>query len=637
MRPAYEPEVRVKLAATPDIPPELFPSGPVVLNRSEIFHDLPVSSPGRWLHSAVMINNKMYVFGGISAYSDRLYNDLWVYDYKSSLWSQLQRSYVPPFPSGPVRPKDMPESPSMRKVPKFMRRRHTIPVVSPDYRDIPAGVGFASEQKAYTKAGVVPSPEQEQSAFVELGSTVQQSQIYDGPTMSPPAGTVPPMPLNNKPPHFRAPPNFPYELPAMNREQQRQREQYPRPLGNFPPQPDSPFKMTSFTGKNPAVSNLVGNPVMDRFKNRYRTMEQSAPKFPLSEDELRGAKNAQLHNGRPYPANQATNPAEMDWRSLIGLRPENDGLRDWPAVPVDLWEYDVDTKVWKVLVPTSEEEYPAPAPATRWLHTAVAISGRMIVFGGATVEGKIEGDTWLFNPDNVQWQRVNPKGALPLPRQGHCAGATFSSMYIFGGISYGYQPFNDLWEYNVISNQWTELSRNNPLQLPAPRWLHQCALVHNGGPKPSDARFYVFGGVTQEFVPMNDLMVFDINAKEWTKAEVVAGFAPFPRMMHNMVWMGSRLYVFGGMANNIAFEDLHYYDMHTKQWSEMLPTGSFPFARGGASAAVVIPPYRVHEGRPKYPPFTTLPSPRWNPRYHKSWADNRFMIVFGGVGAVQFN
>lgn len=97
--------------------------------------------------------------------------------------------------------------------------------------------------------------------------------------------------------------------------------------------------------------------------------------------------------------------------------------------------------------------------------------------------------------------------------------------------------------------------------------------------------------------------------------------------------------MFGGIANNIAFEDLHTFDVLTNTWSEALPMGEFPFARGGASAAVVNPPVAKTPGRPKYDRNTlnagTKPNYRWNPRYRKTWNDNRFMIIFGGAGVVR--
>jgi N-acetylneuraminic acid mutarotase len=260
----------------------------------------------------------------------------------------------------------------------------------------------------------------------------------------------------------------------------------------------------------------------------------------------------------------------------------------------------------------------------------------MIVFGGVTREKQIKGDLWVYQPEDNTWMEAHPTAgaARPLPRQGHCAAAVGNMMYIFGGVSYGYQPFNDFWAYNVVTNEWTELSPNQPFKGPAPRWLSSCTIVEDG---PDSVRFFLFGGVGKEQVPMNDLHVFDIANNAWSQPTVSEGFAPFPRMMHNMVWMGSRIFVFGGLANNIPFEDLHYYDLKTGMWSEVLPSGAFFFACGGAFVCKLQPVKAAVPDRPNYKNFdiNNRPNARWEPRYRKTWNQNNFMVIFGGVGVVQ--
>ncbi len=642
MRSQTPPTVQMTFPTVPAYKPEEFPAGPKRLNHSEIFHRLPLSSQGRWLHSAVILGAepKVYIFGGIAAYSDRLYNDLWVFDYKKTQWFQMQRSYVPPFPSGETKPKDVPAVPDLRAFPDDEiegRVKPHIPVMNPEFRNINYEVAFAGPAPAEAGEGGADGGadggeggDEGGDAFVQLNMAIKANtkQLYDSPSMSP-SYNYGPTALNNRAPFTTAPPST-YQLPPQNREQARQRAHYPQQLASYPSTHPSPFAPNQATG-NPLQT---GNAQANALSSQYVTVESSAVNPPMTRDAWagRGATDEKLQTA----GGLAQNPALLDWRSLIGLRPERDGLRDWPAMPTDLWSYDVDKKTWQCILPTSEEGvYPAPAPPTRWLHSAVGISNRMLVFGGATVESKIVGDLWIFNPEANSWQLTVPKGTPPLPRQGHCAAASDRSMYIFGGISYGYQPFNDFWQYNVIENSWTELSKNNPFKAPAPRWLASCALVTTPD-APDEGRFFVFGGVSQEYVPMNDLMIYDLAGGSWSPAPVGDTFAPFPRMMHNMVWMGSRLYVFGGMANNLAFEDLHYYDLDTNKWSETLPTGSFPFARGGASATVLVPPPRIMPERPTYESFAgARPSNRWVPRFRKAWNDNRFMFVFGGVGTTQ--
>jgi len=560
--------------AVPDFDPRSFPSGPKSFAAEESWSDLPISSAGRWLHSAIIVSNKMYIYGGISTYTDKLMNDMWLYNYQLSRWSQFQRSFVPPMPPGTGRPDDVPSGPSFKDTPvEFTPPKPPVPVIQPEHRGVISGVGFASKDAKYV-------------SMLELGTSVRASGASGYSTGS------------------ALQPGAPGVAPAAS---------------------VSDIFPTTF----PAQPGAAG--LQRRFRDVYTASERHSQRTAAQ----RAAGPEQFLQG-----SGTENPAALDWRALIGLRPESDGLRDWPAVPTDLWEYDLDTKLWKCILPQSETGvYPAPAPEARFLHSAVAVSGRMVVFGGASNDGKVLGDTWVFTPVNNSWTQVFPSGQRPLPREGHCSAAIGNTVYVFGGISIGYQPFNDLWAYNTIENTWVELSPNQPMRSPSPRWLGACAAFSATG-KEENMFFYVFGGVGADYVPMNDFQVFDMSRGGWAPPNIMGGTVPpFPRMLHNMVFMGTRLHIFGGIANNIAFEDLHTYDVLTGLWSEALPMGEFPFARGGASAAVVEPPEHDITPRPKYDRNMLnsglKPNYRWNPRYRKVWNDNRFMIIFGGAGLVR--
>ena len=83
-------------ASTADIPADEFPSDAPKAPPSS--SPPPLSPSGRWLHSATLIDGKMYVYGGVGSYSTALYNDMWVYNFVEREWSELQASFVPPFP-----------------------------------------------------------------------------------------------------------------------------------------------------------------------------------------------------------------------------------------------------------------------------------------------------------------------------------------------------------------------------------------------------------------------------------------------------------------------------------------------------------------------------------------------------------
>lgn len=118
------------------------------------------------------------------------------------------------------------------------------------------------------------------------------------------------------------------------------------------------------------------------------------------------------------------------------------------------------------------------APPDRWLHSAVVMAGsapgsssRMVVFGGVSYNSVVLGDIWVFDPSTPAhaflparshahrllpgpgastWTEAHPEGIPILPREGHTAVVVGDGvMMVFGGISYGFEPFNDVWAYSA--------------------------------------------------------------------------------------------------------------------------------------------------------------------------------------------
>jgi hypothetical protein len=143
--------------------------------------------------------------------------------------------------------------------------------------------------------------------------------------------------------------------------------------------------------------------------------------------------------------------------------------------------------------------------------------------------------------------------------------------------------------------------------------------------------------------------------------------------MHTSFCVGDKIFVLGGVANNLPFEDLWSFDVVAKQWREEFAPGAYPFARQGATVAVVQPPPSEYlaklrpdvapPGAPLNPdpPIVTgvvdapaaadgkeddeeseeeamlLPVKLARPldRFRKEFTLNSFVLYFGGTSAVQ--
>jgi hypothetical protein len=177
------------------------------------------------------------------------------------------------------------------------------------------------------------------------------------------------------------------------------------------------------------------------------------------------------------------------------------------------------------------------APSPRANHTAVWTGSEMIVWGGQTDNfATMLGDGGRYDPLADTWRLMNVTGA-PLPRWGHTAVWTGSSMIIWGGRS-GTSRLATGGRYDPVTDSWASTSLNGE---PSGREGHTA--VWTG------SRMIVWGGL-QDFVQgvcngdRGDGGIYDPVADAWTPTSVAG--APAPRHNHAAVWTGTEMIVWGG-------------------------------------------------------------------------------------------
>eukprot|EP00741_Cyanophora_paradoxa_P009104 tig00000145_g8816.t1 len=113
---------------------------------------------------------------------------------------------------------------------------------------------------------------------------------------------------------------------------------------------------------------------------------------------------------------------------------------------------DTDSMAWSVaeLGPGS-----GPPPSPRRAHTATAVAGRVLVFGGGGGEagGDLYNDLHLFDLDGMRWSLVpDPEGDVPEPRLNHTAAACGGELVVFaGGRKDGGRSYNSLFALDLLS------------------------------------------------------------------------------------------------------------------------------------------------------------------------------------------
>jgi hypothetical protein len=172
----------------------------------------------------------------------------------------------------------------------------------------------------------------------------------------------------------------------------------------------------------------------------------------------------------------------------------------------ETWAYDVDASTWEQMKPPQ-----SPTPRNYVAMAYDAGSDRLILFGGAPASGAL-GDTWAYDYDNDAWTEMSPSTAPPARVYG---GMVYDSqrdrMVLFGGSAdQETATLGDVWEYDLESNSWTDVS---PPGGPGPRAWHAMAYDEESG------AIVVFGGGESRSAYTAETWLLDLTAATWKQAE----------------------------------------------------------------------------------------------------------------------
>ncbi len=225
------------------------------------------------------------------------------------------------------------------------------------------------------------------------------------------------------------------------------------------------------------------------------------------------------------------------------------------------------------------------SPPDRALHSAVCdeVNDRMVVFGGNGYGGLMN-DVWAlsFDPDvgQVQWSEIVADGPKPKDRNAHAAAydPCRSLMYVFGGKDSNDEIRNDLWELDLTAGDeaWQEV--NTTGTPPDPRTDPK--LIYDEG----NDRLILFGGQRGAYEYFNDLWELDLSTNQWTELHPSGG-VPHERAKAGGAYVAGseEMLLFAGFCDPYQF----YNDVWSlsllkgqENWTELSPTGGPPHGRG---------------------------------------------------------
>jgi len=233
-------------------------------------------------------------------------------------------------------------------------------------------------------------------------------------------------------------------------------------------------------------------------------------------------------------------------------------------------------------------------PAARAYHTAVTVADGVLLFGGRNELLQVFNDLWKFNPLSETWGRVVPmeNDVPPSARFWHASARLGNNMFVFGGFTWEHADVvNDLWEYNLLSNQWSLLIPNGDIDSPRPRHGH--TMVSTGL-----NTLLVFGGRNNgrpELTTFNDLWEYNITSAKWTQLKAQNDPSSPPQRCGLTATAiniagNNQMVIFGGTApqspTDVYYNDVWKYTRSSNSWEMLQPNTGTPLAGPGQIASI---------------------------------------------------
>ena len=231
----------------------------------------------------------------------------------------------------------------------------------------------------------------------------------------------------------------------------------------------------------------------------------------------------------------------------------------------DTWQFNARDDIWTQLDPAGD------TPGNRCHHTLVAdrSADNILMFGGFTDNSGRFNDTWRFDNDANEWNKLEFRGELPDRRclQSSAYIESTNTMLIYGGIAGGGTVsgdfFSDTWLMNVEEKEWREIKTS---QNPGKR---SGAVIFYAS---EENAVYLWGGKEVDSYP-DELWKFDVANNTWRQVET-SGDNPVGREDPVTFWDDEAeiLYMALGANQNTSDgqpSDAFELDIANKKWTEL--------------------------------------------------------------------
>ncbi|CAO2842541.1 unnamed protein product [Amaranthus hypochondriacus] len=207
-----------------------------------------------------------------------------------------------------------------------------------------------------------------------------------------------------------------------------------------------------------------------------------------------------------------------------------------------------------------------------WGHSSCSVYNadryEILIYGGFGGVGRHarRSDCILLDPSSERFSVLNVEDS-PSPRMGHTSSLSGGLMIVIGGRADPTNILDDIWIFDITKAQWKFVRNTNDVF--APRHRHAAAVV--------GSKIYVFGGLNNNIL-YSSLLVLDVETLKWEDINAY-GDLPCARHSHSLVAYGNMLYLFGGYNGERALGDLFSFDVQECRWNKVKAVGKAPYPR----------------------------------------------------------
>eukprot|EP00741_Cyanophora_paradoxa_P017793 tig00021017_g17185.t1 len=243
----------------------------------------------------------------------------------------------------------------------------------------------------------------------------------------------------------------------------------------------------------------------------------------------------------------------------------------------ELFKYNAEKNEWKLI---SSPNSPPP----RSSHAAAAYRDWIYIFGGefasmTQTQFYHYKDLWRLHLPTHSWEAL-PARHGPTARSGHRIAVWKNKLVLFGGFydtTRDIKYYNDLFLFDLEELRWQKVEEKGGMPWPTPRSGFQMVSNENG--------VYVFGGYCKQVtdakgeqakgIVNTDIWFFNPANLRWERLKR-SGFGPSPRSGFSMGFhaLKKRAVLFGGVhdeetdedINSVFYSDMYAYDLDRKRW-----------------------------------------------------------------------